>query len=220
MSEKTALRDRVRRRLGDIPPRTLNRASEKVCRRLLALPAFQQATCCALYLSTRREIQIECAIRALQAQSARLCAPAWSPEHTTYRWLEITPQSRFQCGPYDILEPRDGVAVPPGDIDLAIVPAVAFSPAGDRLGHGGGHFDRLLAPLRCPRIGLALEAQILPAIPVRDHDEAVDVVVTEETCYVAGERIEDPTLLSPESTHTQQPSPRSQGGAAARRTPS
>ncbi|MGA1556049.1 MAG: 5-formyltetrahydrofolate cyclo-ligase [Ilumatobacteraceae bacterium] len=70
-----------------------------------------------------------------------------------------------------------------GSIDVVIVPGVAFTIRGDRLGQGGGWFDRLLARVRpdCLVVGVCFDAQIVPDLPVEPHDVRVHVLVTEST---------------------------------------
>lgn len=70
----------------------------------------------------------------------------------------------------------------PGELDVAVVPGVGFDPDGNRLGYGGGHFDRLLSrlPAGTPTIGVAFAAQMVARLPTGDHDVPVDLVVTEE----------------------------------------
>jgi 5-formyltetrahydrofolate cyclo-ligase len=79
----------------------------------------------------------------------------------------------------------DSLRVMPGDVDPAlldvvVVPGLAFTPDGRRLGQGGGHFDRFLARLRadCVRIGVAFDEQLVADLPTSSHDIAVDVVIT------------------------------------------
>jgi len=64
-----------------------------------------------------------------------------------------------------------------GDIHLAVIPGVAFTPQGDRLGRGRGYYDRLLPHLSCPLIGLAFPFQILDALPCEPHDIRMDAVI-------------------------------------------
>ncbi len=75
-----------------------------------------------------------------------------------------------------------GAAMPdePGSIDVVIVPGVAFTEAGDRLGQGGGWYDRLLAEVRddCVAIGVAFDEQLVDELPTDEHARQVDVVVT------------------------------------------
>jgi 5-formyltetrahydrofolate cyclo-ligase len=79
----------------------------------------------------------------------------------------------------------DALVVVPGDVgpellDVVVVPGLAFTPGGERLGQGGGHFDRFLAGVRddCLRIGVAFREQLVAALPTEGHDVAVDRVIT------------------------------------------
>jgi 5-formyltetrahydrofolate cyclo-ligase len=80
----------------------------------------------------------------------------------------------------------DALRIEPGDLDpvlldVVVVPGLAFTYGGDRLGQGGGHFDRFLTSLRsdCLRIGVAFHEQLLAELPTAEHDVAVDVVLTD-----------------------------------------
>jgi 5-formyltetrahydrofolate cyclo-ligase len=72
--------------------------------------------------------------------------------------------------------------------DVVIVPGLAFTPHGDRLGHGGGWYDRFLAGRRpeCRTIGVGFVEQIVDTLPVEDHDIRLDHVVTESGDVVVG----------------------------------
>ena len=65
-------------------------------------------------------------------------------------------------------------------IDLVVVPAVAFDRRGYRVGYGGGYYDRFLAGLAVPTIGLAFSCQIIPEAPVGAYDQAVQGIITEQ----------------------------------------
>ena len=80
----------------------------------------------------------------------------------------------------------DALLVEPGSVDptvldVVVVPGLAFTSRGDRLGQGGGHFDRFLTGVRedCLRIGVAFHEQVVAALPIADHDVPVDVVITD-----------------------------------------
>ena len=81
-------------------------------------------------------------------------------------------------GAYGILEPTDEAPeVDPSEIDLAIIPGVAFDVHGHRLGRGKGYYDRLMPELSCPKLGVALPYQIVDEVPVEDHDIPVDKII-------------------------------------------
>jgi 5-formyltetrahydrofolate cyclo-ligase len=90
-----------------------------------------------------------------------------------------------QVGTYLPEVDGDSLRVMPGDadpavLDVVVVPGLAFTPDGRRLGQGGGHFDRFLARLRvdCVRIGVAFDEQLVADLPTSPHDITVDVVIT------------------------------------------
>ena len=83
-----------------------------------------------------------------------------------------------------VVPAADPAAAPPDDperIDVAVVPGVAFTAAGDRLGQGGGWYDRLLATMRCDAlaVGVCFEEQLVESLPTEPHDRPVDIVVTD-----------------------------------------
>ena len=86
-------------------------------------------------------------------------------------------------GAFGVREPRAEIehAVAPDTLDLILVPGVAFTRDGERLGRGGGFYDRLLAslPAHTCKIGVCFDAQILHELPVETHDQRVDFLATE-----------------------------------------
>lgn len=92
----------------------------------------------------------------------------------------------------DVVPTRHGLREPSGTeeialeaIDLLIVPALGFDRRGHRMGRGGGFYDRFLArpELRALTVGLTFERQILPELPVLSHDQAVQMIVTDNGAY-------------------------------------
>ncbi len=91
-------------------------------------------------------------------------------------WKELS------IGSYGILEPRTEKIrkTRVEDIDLIIVPGVAFDKKGNRIGHGKGYYDRLLDKTNATKIGLAFEFQLLKEIPTDKHDLPIDILITEK----------------------------------------
>jgi len=86
-------------------------------------------------------------------------------------------------GAYGILEPDVKVAslIRPSQIDMVVVPGSVFDRQCGRYGYGGGYFDRFLS-IEAPqalRIGLAFSLQVLPEIPLKTHDQRMDIIITE-----------------------------------------
>lgn len=84
--------------------------------------------------------------------------------------------------------PEDEPLIDPQLIDVVIVPGLAFTAAGDRLGQGGGWYDRFLSRIRpdCTTVGVGFDPQIVPTIPTEDHDVVLDMVVTEAVTLRCG----------------------------------
>ncbi len=112
--------------------------------------------------------------------------PRFRAGDRTYEMVQVREfESDTVPGFYGIREPRPELpAAPPGlcrDRRTAwIVPGLAFDGAGGRLGRGGGFYDRLLAGVKGPKIGVAFEWQLLPAVPICRHDVRLDALVTAE----------------------------------------
>lgn len=95
--------------------------------------------------------------------------------------LDLLPyiESELERGAYDIEEPTGSNLANVEDIDLMIIPAVAFDRRGNRLGRGKGFYDRLLASSKSTKIGVGYEFQLMDEIPSETHDVPMDIVITQ-----------------------------------------
>lgn len=108
--------------------------------------------------------------------------------------LELLPydRSRLHLGAFQIEEPDGSDTVPIDDIDMVVVPAVAYDPRGNRVGRGKGFYDRLLSGCRATTVGVGYDFQLVDAIDAEPHDVAVDIVITENACIVTHRRATPP----------------------------
>jgi 5-formyltetrahydrofolate cyclo-ligase len=156
--------------------------SARIAARIAAWDAFQRAGCVLAYLATPSEVQTGGLLRA--AAPRRVCVPAVVGSDLVLRAL--APGARLVRGVLGIREPAEAMAVDPAEVDLALVPGVAFDRAGHRLGRGGGYYDRLLPRLtRATTCGLAFREQVLPALDPAPWDVALDYVCTEDGLLAA-----------------------------------
>ena len=100
--------------------------------------------------------------------------------------LEILPynESRLELGSFHIEEPTGNDTVDVSDIELIVVPAVAYDLKGNRLGRGKGFYDRLLSNTKATKIGIAYEFQIVDDIPTEPHDVAMDIIISPSGCRI------------------------------------
>ena len=166
--QKAAWRDEMRRRRKGVSPEMRVRAARDVCAQLAALDLGDAV---AVYLAGPDEIDLSAFVEAALGRGVRLLAPRWTGE--TYALAELKGLSRdcLRVGPHGILEPRE--AGPGGVCPTAwLVPGLAFTRDGRRLGYGGGWYDRLLASAdaRTPKIGIAYPFQVVDDLPSEPHD--------------------------------------------------
>lgn len=100
--------------------------------------------------------------------------------------LEILPydESRLELGSFHIEEPTGDDPVDPSEIELMIIPAVAYDRRGNRLGRGKGFYDRLLGEAKATKIGVGYQFQLIDEIPVEPHDVPVDMVITQNMTII------------------------------------
>ncbi|MBE5785063.1 MAG: 5-formyltetrahydrofolate cyclo-ligase [Clostridiales bacterium] len=177
--EKQIFRREVKARLAALPfaeRRARSRAAAEV---LLELPAFRDARCILGYMATETECDPSFALRAAKEEGKRIVYPKCLPEKQLGLYLPVFDDA-FTVGAYGILEPDAArcEAVGAEEIDLVLLPGLAFGRDMSRLGKGAGYYDRLLPRLTAAKVGFAFDVQIFDAVPVEKWDEKADAVAT------------------------------------------
>ncbi len=148
---------------------------------LLAAIGRAKGRIIAGYMPIRTEISPLSAMSELHALGARLCVPVIKGEGQSLDFREWTPDCTMESGPFGAQIPTTGDWLTP---DTLIVPLVAFDANLNRLGYGGGFYDRTLERLRSAAptraIGFAYAAQELPDVPQEPTDQPLDALVTEQ----------------------------------------
>ena len=178
--ELGALRSRLRQARAARPRQERERDARAVCARILALPAYKSAHTVMAYAAARGEIALDAVMEDALLRGKVLALPLCTGPGTMQA-RRVTALSRLVPGRYGILEPgADCPKVAPEDIDLILVPGVAFDARGGRLGQGGGYYDRFLPGTRALRVGVCPDFALLDAVPLRAHDARMDGIVTPE----------------------------------------
>lgn len=175
-----------------LDPMEHHRLSELAQAALIGSDAFQQAQMVLIYAPFRGEVAIDRVEAAAVAAGKGLTLPR---VHKAPRGLTLHAYSgdptTLAKGAYAIPEPRpEWPTVAPGDVDLVVVPGVAFDPQGNRLGYGGGYYDRFLPELKAANpgavlLGLAFGFQVVGALPRDPHDVPLDGVATDRGLLLA-----------------------------------
>lgn len=150
---------------------------------LLQSDEFKQAKMIFCYVSVEEEVHTENIMREILKSGKRLCVPYITDSKGGIMIAaRLRSMNDLTEGAFGILTAPayDGVIeeISPEDIDLVIVPGVAFSAEGQRIGMGGGYYDRFLGSVSGKSIGLAYECQLYDSLPVEHHDKSVDKVLT------------------------------------------
>ncbi|MFH1107070.1 MAG: 5-formyltetrahydrofolate cyclo-ligase [Candidatus Micrarchaeota archaeon] len=178
------MKHRIRRRMlekrGNHRPHHAKGKSGRITERLLALPEIQEARTVMAYYPLPQEADCLGAVRELLAGGKTVALPR--VEGRLIVPVRIGGLRGMRKGGMGVVEPARGRRVAPKQIDVVIVPGVAFDLRGHRLGFGGGHYDRFLKTVRrdCAKIGLAFELQLVKRLPAQSHDVPMDAVVTEK----------------------------------------
>jgi 5-formyltetrahydrofolate cyclo-ligase len=180
--EKVALRKQMRAQLDGQSAADVRAKSAAIWERLSVMPEFAGARRLFLYISTMREVDTHGLIRQLLAMGRELSVPCF--ETATQRYIASALRdfdADLATGKFGILEPTPEAIRPATseEIDVALVPGLAFDETGNRLGRGWGYFDRLLRQTSGVKIALAFDFQILDEIPAEAHDLRMDFIVTE-----------------------------------------
>lgn len=193
---KQLLRQQIRAQRVNLEDRELR--SEQIQRTAWNLLQIQSARSVMVYVSYRSEVQTGSLISHLLEAGKTVVVPWCSAEELNLFRLESLEELR--PGAYGIPEPshelkqdsdRIGRAE---ELDVVLVPGIAFDRAGHRLGQGRGYYDRLLDEVRdeCVLIGLAFDIQIVEEVPVEAHDVALNLIVTESEIIPGTQSIKSP----------------------------
>jgi 5-formyltetrahydrofolate cyclo-ligase len=169
--------------------------SKLIVEKFMQLPEFQRAEAVMFYVDVRAEVRTRHALPAALESGKTIIVP-WCNADGELELFRLESMDELEIGMYGILEPKQELRqlpeknVLPQDLDLIMVPGVAFDSLGGRTGHGKGYYDKLLehAHPDCPLVALAFECQMFPEIPMQEHDIFMDRVITESAIHDGARR--------------------------------
>ncbi|MFC1748494.1 5-formyltetrahydrofolate cyclo-ligase [Pseudomonadota bacterium] len=163
-------------------PDEKNPKDQNIVKKLLSSRYFKNAKKILFYLPIHKEVDL---IELFEKghKGKRMALPkvvGKGKMHLHY----IKDLSETQTGKFNIKEPRGHLKeAKPQELELILVPGVAFAHDGHRIGYGKGFYDRLLKNTSAIKIGIAYEFQIVKNIPAQSHDTPVDFIATEKRIY-------------------------------------
>ena len=180
-----ALRRRLRKARRALRPAHRRDAERKLLQFARRLPEFRRARRVAAYLAVDGEMRADGLLRWALRLGKTAFVPRLKPD-ATLSFVPWRPRSPMRKNRFGIAEPIAALRLPPRRLDVVFVPLTGFDDHGNRLGMGGGFYDRSFAfrlgsgRWRRPRlIGLAFECQRVDALPAQAWDAPLDGVLTE-----------------------------------------
>ena len=181
--DKAQLRSKLQNCLLAMPSEQRSEKSRKACRNLVSIAQFQDASTVMMFLSLQHEVDTSEAILGAWQLGKVVAVPkiSWQQRHMIAVQINSL-ETGFSTSSSGLRSPTTGVPVPFGEIDLVVTPALGFDKNGNRLGRGGSYYDRFFAnaELKAHRCGFAFAEQLVDSIPTTEHDEPVDILVTDE----------------------------------------
>jgi len=181
--DKAELRRKLLNSLLAIPPEQRSERSRKACRNLVSTEQFQGASTIMMFLSLPHEVDTSEAILHAWQLGKTVAVPkvSWQQRHMIA--VEINSlETGLSTASSGLRSPVAGVPVPFEEIDLVVTPGLGFDKKGNRLGRGGSYYDRFFAnkELKATRCGFGFAEQLIDTVPVTEHDEPVEILVTDE----------------------------------------
>lgn len=178
---KAEVRKEILEKLAEQDSKQKKESDRIIKEKLLSFPEFKKANAIAFYVSMENEVDTKALIDEALATGKKVVVPVIAGDDLEFYSIADRLADLAE-GPYGILQPDIDRTKPfiKKEIDLVIVPGVAFDKDGKRLGRGRGFYDRFLKtlPRRAKKIALAYDLQIVENLPVMPHDVPVDKVIT------------------------------------------
>jgi 5-formyltetrahydrofolate cyclo-ligase len=186
---KAELRREMRARRDALPSEERAAWTAAIAERVLALSEVRAARVVHGFLGIGSEVGTEALMRTFLERGVRVVFPRVAPGRVLEH-LEVRDLDSMVAGPMGLREPDPRVSAPVdlAEVEVMLVPGLAFDLGGYRVGYGGGYYDRVLAELSsrgaATTIGIAFEVQVVDEVPREAHDLAVQVLVTERRTMV------------------------------------
>lgn len=176
---KQAIRSKIIFKLKTQKEESRSRKSKLVQDKLLRNKVFRKAKIVMFYIAFGGEVDTGEMIREAKKTGKLICVPVCRKDKEIMQPAMLVDHAKLKKGPYGVWEPVAKTRIKPEDLDLIIVPGLAFDKKGNRLGRGKGYYDRFLGSLsdKIPSIGLAFDFQILPLIPTTAYDVSVKKII-------------------------------------------
>ncbi|SEJ12741.1 5-formyltetrahydrofolate cyclo-ligase [Propionispira arboris] len=179
--EKKNLRKLILQKRRKLSQTIVHRQSDLVFEQLISLPVYKKAQCIMLYAALPDEVQTDQMMRYALQDGKQICIPYIHDKNGLMDAVFVFDVDQLSKGDFDILTINscNMEFANPSDIDLMIIPGVAFDTDGYRLGMGAAFYDRFIMRAKqafC--LGIAFDCQLVSKVPIEEHDCSMDAILT------------------------------------------
>lgn len=180
MNNKKAIRKQMRQALTELPKPLYEDYSYKIAKTIYEDQDWKQAKVIGITISKQPEVDTYQIIRHAWEMGKEVVIPKCYPKDNKLSFRTLSEFSQLESVFYGLLEPIEEQTIEklPENIDLLIVPGLAYTKEGYRVGFGGGYYDRYLADFSGKTISLAFNFQVIPQIFIEKHDVPVSKIIT------------------------------------------
>ncbi len=186
MMDKNSVRKQMKETLSNLSAPIYEEYSAKIASRLYEEKAWKQANVIGITISKPPEVDTYPIIRHGWEAGKQVVVPKCYPKVKKLSFRRLTDFMQLESVFYGLLEPMEEVTaeVEAESIDLLIVPGLAYTKEGFRLGFGGGYYDRYLQGFNGDTLSLAFKEQMISQLPVKDHDIPVGKIITPDEVII------------------------------------
>nr|WP_285874362.1 5-formyltetrahydrofolate cyclo-ligase [Halalkalibacter oceani] len=180
VNQKSLIRAKTKEALEAMSDQDYIDDSQQIAKQLVSSAFWQASHTVAITISRHREVDTYQIIDQAWKEKKRVAVPRTDLKEKSMQFYELSSFTQLEKRYSDLMEPLPEVCTPVAEdqLDLIIVPGLAFDGSGSRLGFGGGFYDRLLARVEKKSVALAFSCQLYPGLPTEAHDQPVDHVIT------------------------------------------
>ncbi|KXY08749.1 5-formyltetrahydrofolate cyclo-ligase [Bacillus wiedmannii] len=184
--EKVRLRKQIIEHMNSLSEERYTTLSEQIAFSLYAQKEWAEAKTVGITLSMENEVNTYAIIEKAWEEGKKVVVPKCNKETRTMSFRQISNFDQLEIVYMNLREPIPARTeeVNADDIDLQIVPGVAYTERGERVGYGGGYYDRYLLHYKGKTLSLAYSFQIVEHIPVEPFDKNVEKIITEKGTMV------------------------------------
>ena len=181
VKQKAVIREKIKRKRMSLSESELKEKSINICTKIIKSDFYKKAEMIYCYSSINNEVDLSFLIAQALENKKRVALPKVTDKRGKMIFVEISNNEELKTGGFGILEPISNEKA--AKANVIIVPGVAFTANGDRIGQAGGFYDRFLSENPIFSVGAAYDFQIFDSLPTQSHDIKMDSVVTDREIY-------------------------------------